>query len=435
MVFMPPRHGKSELVSKYFTAWYLGTFPDRRVILTSYEADFAAQWGRRAREVVEEWGNLIFFEKVEVMPDSSSASRWDITGHTGGMATAGVGGPITGKGGDLIIIDDPVKNDEQAMSETYKERSYEWYKATLSTRLEPHGAIILIMTRWNEDDLAGKLIEEMKAGGEKWEIINFPALAEDNDPLGRPVGSPLWPERFDLDAINATKRRVGTYWFAALYQQRPAPEEGELIKRKWWKFYKTRPDGLELAQSWDCAFKDLKTSSNVCGQVWGRTGASFYLLDEVCDKMDLPATLKAVQSLTAKWPKTIAKYVEDKANGPAVIQMLKNRIPGLIAVEPEGGKIVRVHAVTPVIEAGNVHLPDPSIAPWIHDFIQECSAFPNGKYSDRVDAMSQLLSRWAVTIRNTANEPTVEQAVAAATEDDDFGFSGSADDELGDLFG
>jgi predicted phage terminase large subunit-like protein len=392
MVFLPPRHGKSEFISRYSTAWILGKFPDTRIILTSYEADFAASWGRKSRDLLEEFGPSLF--GVEVSSKSSAANRWDIEGHEGGMVTAGVNGPITGKGADIGIIDDPVKNDQEAMSATYQERTYEWYKSTFRTRLHKGGAIILIMTRWHENDLAGKLLAAQEEDGEKWDVVSLTAIAEEGDALGREPGEPLCPELFTLEALENIKKAVGAFWWAALYQQRPSPAEGGILKRNWWKYYRQAPEKFEeVIQSWDMSFKDFNTSDYVVGQVWGRKGADKYLLDQVRARLDFPATVQAVRNLTSKWPQARAKLVEDKANGTAVIATLKNEISGLIPVNPEGGKIVRAQAVSPDIEAGNVYLPDPTIAPWIHDFVEECAAFPNGAHDDQVDAMSQALHR------------------------------------------
>jgi predicted phage terminase large subunit-like protein len=400
MVFMPPRHGKSEFISRYSTAWILGKFPDTRIILASYEADFAATWGRKARDLLEEHGPSLF--GIRVSGKSSAANRWDIEGHEGGMVTAGVNGPITGKGADIGIIDDPVKNDQEAMSVTYQERTYEWYKSTFRTRLQRDGAIILIMTRWNENDLAGKLLAAQEEDGEKWEVVNLPAIAEEGDLLGRDPGQPLCPDLFTIEALRSIEKAVGSFWWASLYQQRPSPAEGGILKRNWWQYYRQTPDRFdEVIQSWDMAFKDTKTADFVVGQVWGRKGADKYLLDQVRDRMDFPATVQAVRSLSAKWPQARNKLVEDKANGPAVIATLKNEIPGLIAVNPEGGKVVRAQAASPDIEAGNVYLPDPSVAPWVHDFIEECAAFPNGANDDQVDAMTQALIRFANKSTNT----------------------------------
>jgi len=393
IVSMPPRHGKSELVSRYFPAWYIGTFPDKRIILVSYEADFAATWGRKARDLLEEHGPSLF--GIRVSGNSSAANRWDIEGHEGGMVTAGVNGPITGKGADIGIIDDPVKNDQEAMSVTYQERTYEWYKSTFRTRIQRDGAIILIMTRWHENDLAGKLLAAQEAEGEKWEVVSLPALAEEDDPLGREFGQPLCPDLFSKDALESIKKAVGSYWWASLYQQRPSPAEGGIFKRNWWQYYRRLPDKFdEIIQSWDMTFKDTKTADYVVGQVWGRKGANKYLLDQVRDRMDFPATIQAVRTLSAKWPQAKAKLIEDKANGPAVIATLKKEISGLIPVEPQGSKESRAWAVSPEVEAGNVYLPDPSIAPWVHDFIEECAAFPNGANDDQVDAMTQALMRF-----------------------------------------
>lgn len=394
MVFMPPRHGKSEVCSKKFPAWYLGRNPGKEIILSSYAADLAYDFSRIARDTLRERGPELW--GVKVSSDSSAVGRWGIEGKRGGCVAAGVGGPITGRGAHVGIIDDPFKNAEEAASQTIRDKVWEWYRSTFRTRLAPGGAIVLVMTRWHEDDLAGRLIAEMQAGGEQWVIIEMQAEAEEGDPLGRAIGETLWPEHgFDKAWAEATKVAVGSYFWQALYQQRPSAPEGEILKRGWWKFYKAIPADLqEVIQSWDMTFKDSDGSDFVVGGVWGRKGADKYLLDQVRGRMDFPTTLAAVKALTAKWPQARAKLVEDKANGPAVIAMLKREIPGLIPVEPQGSKMARVAAVSPEIEAGNVYLPDPSIAPWVNDFIEECAAFPNGKHDDQVDQMSQALLRF-----------------------------------------
>ena len=376
-----------------------------RIILASYEADFAATWGRKARDLLEEYGPSLF--DIKVSGKSSAANRWDIEGYEGGMVTAGVNGPITGRGADIGIIDDPVKNDQEAMSVTYQERTWEWYKSTFRTRLQRDGAIILIMTRWHENDLAGKLLAAQEEDGEKWDVISLTATAEEGDALGRTLGQALCPDLFTTAALESIKTAVGSFWWASLYQQRPSPSEGGIIKRDWWQYYRQAPARFdEVIQSWDCAFKDEKASKSgtpdfVVGQVWGRRSADKYLLDQVRDRMDFPSTVRAVESLSAKWPQARAKLVEDKANGPAVIATLKNKISGLIPVEPEGGKMARLQAVSPEIEAGNVYLPEPAIAPWIHDYVEEFAAFPNGANDDQCDATSQALLRLGVRSRGT----------------------------------
>lgn len=378
-------------ITETFPSWFIGRDPSRRVIEVSYGDAFAQKFGRANRAKLEEYGPDIF--GISLDPRNSSVTNWGIKGHRGGMISAGVGGSITGEGADLLLIDDPIKNREEANSETYREKLWNEWQNTLLTRLQAGGSVIVILTRWHEDDLAGRILSSET--GEEWTLINLPAEAETGDILGRAIGDPLWPEGgFDKEWMALKKREIGSQAFTALYQQRPAPQEGELIKRVWWKFYKELPSDLdEILQSWDCTFKDLKDSDYVVGQVWGRKGADRYLIDQVRARMDLPATLVAVKSLSAKHPAAHAKLIEDKANGTAVIQVLKRDIQGLIAVEPAGGKVSRLQAVSPQIEAGNVHIPDPSIAPWVHDFIEECAAFPFGKNDDQVDSMSQALFR------------------------------------------
>ena len=390
MVFMPPRHGKSQVVSKKFPAWYLGRNPNNEIIITSYAADLAYDFSRMARNTLRDWGHLW---DVQLAADSSAVGRWGINEHAGALMAAGVGGPITGRGAHVAIIDDPLKNWEDALSETIRQKVWDWYLTTLRTRLAPGGAIVLVMTRWHEDDLAGRLLAEASIGGEKWEVISLAAEAEKDDPLGRKPGEWLWPERYPPTEYEDTKTALGTQKWVALYQQRPSPPEGSIIKRQWWQYYREPPAKFdEIIQSWDCAFKDLSTSDFVVGQVWGRVGAEYYLLDQTRDRMDFPATLQAVRQLTSKWPRARAKLIEDKANGTAVIQVLKKEIPGIIAVEPQGGKEARASAVSPSIEAGNAYLPQN--APWVKDFVDECAAFPNGAHDDQVDAMSQALMRF-----------------------------------------
>ncbi|SDM20278.1 terminase large subunit domain-containing protein [Halarsenatibacter silvermanii] len=216
MIFMPPRHGKSEVASKKFPAWYLGRHPDREIILTSYAADLAYDFSRIARNTLWEQGLNIFGK--ELASDSKAVKKWNIEGYRGGLAAAGVGGPITGRGADVAIIDDPVKNWEEAASEVYREKVWNWYQTVLRTRLSPGGAIVLIMTRWHEDDLAGRLLERE---AKKWEIINFPAIAEEKDILGREIGEVLWPDRYPQESIMDIKGTMLDRLFASLYQQKP----------------------------------------------------------------------------------------------------------------------------------------------------------------------------------------------------------------------
>ncbi len=395
MVFVGPRHGKSEVISKKFPAWYLGRHPNDEIMMSSYAAELAEDHSKIARDTLKEWGPKLW--GITVAKESAAVNRWSVAKHRGGLTAIGVGGAATGRGAKIALIDDPVKNMEEAESESTRRKIWNWYRTVLRTRLAPGGAIVLVMTRWHEQDLAGLLTAEMNSGeGEQWEIISLPAEAEENDALGREVGAWLWPERFSPDEYTSTKSAVGSRAWAALYQQRPTPDEGNIFKRQWFEnsYYLTLPDKFdEVIQSWDCTFKDTKGTDYVVGQVWGKKGADKYLLDQVRERMDLPKTLMSIRRISAKWPQARLKLIEDKANGPAVIQMLRKEISGLVAVNPEGGKVARANAVAPDVEAGNVHLPHPSIAPWVEINIDEACSLPNGAFDDTIDSTSQALNR------------------------------------------
>jgi predicted phage terminase large subunit-like protein len=395
MIFMPPRHGKSTLISRATAAFYLGTFPDRQVGVASYEADFAKGWGRAVRSDMTEFGDEIF--GLRVSGDSSASDRWGLAGHQGGMRTAGVEGRWTGLGFHLLIIDDPVKDAKQAHSKAYRDACAEWMRSVAESRLEPDATVLMVMTRWHEDDLAGRSL--MTQPGD-WDVLSLPAIAEsESDALGRSRGEALWPERFPVASLLSRKGRVGSYWWAAQYQQRPSPEEGNRVRRDWWKFWSSQPQGMErIVTSTDCAFKDTEDSSFVVMQAWGVRGGDAYLLDQLRARMDFPETLRAFEGFHRKWNVAAAKLVEDKANGPAVIASLRRKIPGIIPIEVsgKGSKIARLSAVSPFIESGNVYLPDPRVFSWVDDFINELATFPNGTNDDQVDATSQALT-WVLT--------------------------------------
>lgn len=422
MVFMPPRHSKSETVSRLFTAYYLYRHPERWVGLCSYGAGLAYTLSRNARENYRSAGGALGAEGVE---------NWE-TDRGGGMWAAGVGGVATGKGFHLGVIDDPVKNAEEAQSETIRERHKDWYKSTFSTREEPNGTVIVIQTRWNEGDLSGWLLSQEQQDDEApehWHIVCMEAIKGTKsvdfpptctvEPDDREPGEALCPERYPVEKLQKVRHRIGSYFWGALYGQNPSPDEGGIFKRHWWRYWK--PPGVRLPpvyvklvdgtlqeieaidlpdsfseqlQSWDCAFKDTKTSDFVAGQVWARSGANRFLLDYYKERADINGTIKAIEGFTNKWPRADAKLIEDKANGPAVISMLRDKIPGLIAVEPEGGKVSRANASAPAVESHNVYLPHPALYPWVDDFIDSCAGFPNMAHDDDVDAFTQVMIRW-----------------------------------------
>ena len=392
MLFLPPRHGKSMGVTETFPSYFLGRYPRKRVIELSYGDELAQRFGKLNRDKTAEYGPEVF--NVSLSQQQGTKTNWGIHGTNGGMISSGIGGAITGYGADLLIVDDPIKNRGEAESETYRNGLWREYQSTVATRLHAGGAIIIILTRWHEDDLAARLLNPEYGKVEDWKVISLPAIAEENDLLGREEGEPLWPEGgYDAEWAAQQRETVGSYAWNSLYQQHPTPSSGGLFKREWWQRYKELPGDLfDYLQSWDCTFKDANTSDYVVGQLWARSKkapAQRYLLDQVRARLTFTETVQSIRSLTAKWPKATRKLIEDKANGTAVIDVLKKEIPGIIPVEPMGGKVVRAHAVTAVVEAGNVYIPDPSIASWAHDFIEELSSFPSGAHDDQVDSLTQ----------------------------------------------
>lgn len=279
---MPPRHGKSELASKYFPAWYLGVHPEHRIILASYESSFAAEWGRKARDVLVEYGHLY---GVQVRQDSSAADHWNLLKRRGGMDTAGRGAAITGRGADLLVLDDAsAKNYEEAMSPTIREHTWDWFTSTAYTRLSPNGKVVVIATRWHEDDLSGRLI---KQGG--WHVLSLPAIAEEDDEMGRLPGEPLWPEMFGLDALEQIKTTIGAHKFAALYQQRPIPSTGSTFKREWCnKRYRELPQLKTTVMAVDSAFKTGTSSDFSAIVVYGTDGTNYYAINVYKDRLEYP---------------------------------------------------------------------------------------------------------------------------------------------------
>jgi len=387
MVFMPPRHGKSEMISKYFPAWYLGHHPDHRIILSSYEADFAASWGWKARNIIEEYGRDIF--GISVASDSSARNRWDIANHDGGMNTAGAGGPITGKGAHLFLIDDPIKNSEEAHSEVKRDKLWEWYQSTAYTRLEPEGAIILIQTRWHQDDLGGRLLNEMERGGEQWEVLNFPAIAEENDILGRKIGDPLWSERYNLQSLENIRETVGQYYWYAMYQQSPYTKTGGMFERAWFEIVDTVPPGRQV-RFWDLAATEAKQGSDpdwTVGVLMVESSGSYYIKDVVRVRKK-PGDVEALIKQTAQMDGIETQiYMEQEpgSSGKGVIATYAKLLSGyaFYGVPSTGSKMVRAQPLSAAASRGDVKVVN---AVWLNAFLSELELFPNGAHDDQVDA-------------------------------------------------
>lgn len=401
IISMPPQHGKSNCVTETLPSYYLGKYPTKRVIEVSYGDDLAQRFGRRNKEKILEFGKELF--NIEL--SKTSDTDFEIKEHKGSMISKGIMAGLTGNPGDLIIIDDPIKNRQEAESETYRSRIWEEFLNSIYTRLSADGVIILIMTRWHEDDLAGRLLKHMP---DKCKEINIPLEAEENDILGRSVGDSLFPEiGKDNEWLKEFKRvyttQEGSRSWNALMQGRPTAQEGNMIKRKWWKYYEVLPPMIQTVMSVDATFKDSDTSDYVAIQIWGKREADMYLIDSVNERMDFPTTVKTIISLKAKYRQISHIYVEDKANGSAIISVLRRKIPGIIAINPDGGKIARVNTVSGAIEAGNVYLPEEK--QFTFDFVDQCSKFPNGENDDMVDAMSQALNRLIYYSSNIPKTP------------------------------
>lgn len=384
----PPQHGKSMTVTETFPSWYEGKYPHRRCIVAGYNDDFAGKFGRRNKAKLEEYGKFIF----DISLSKSSDRDIEIANHGGGIITRGIMSGITGNAGDLIIIDDPIKNRQEADSVTYRERLWEEWQNSIKTRTQAGTKIIIIQTRWHEDDLSGRVIRYEK----NVEVVNIPVEAEENDILGRNVGDALCPEiGKGNEWLKSFKESYtgGMRAWNALFQGRPTSEEGNIFKREWWKYYDKLPEHFPLVViSVDATFKGNVDNDYVAIEVWGKLNSDHYLIDLVKERMDFPETLRAIKVMNEKYPERHAILIEDKANGPAIIAMLKHEVSGIIAVTPTESKVARANAITGIVEGGNVYLP--RYASFTSGFVEEHAAFPNGVNDDVVDAFTQYLNKY-----------------------------------------
>ncbi len=430
MFSMPPQEGKSERISRRFPLWMLDRNPNLRIAIVSFGHSVARRWGRKIRDDLKAHPEL----KLRLSDSTRAQDEFELLGYQGGLICVGVEGGLTSRPVDLLIIDDPYKDAKQADSKAWQQTVRDFWTEVALPRLAPGAPVVVVQTRWRQDDLAGWLQDE----GDDWTVINIAAQADHDpskgqtDPLGREPGEYMLSARNRSEADwDKKKREVGSRSWTALFQGRPAPAEGAILKREWWQEYDVAPwvereDGSricvgfdELLCSWDLTFKDTEGTDMVVGQVWGRRGVDAYLLDQVRARMDFPRTLKEIRTLAAKWPQALLKIVEDKANGPAAIAMLARSVPGLVPEEPQGSKVARAAAVSPLIEGRNVWLPSPEIAAWVGGFVEEAAAFPNGTHDDQVDACTQALNRLIIQPLLTGND------VLTADEFDDelAGFS------------
>lgn len=394
IITMPPRSGKSELVSRRFPAFALGRNPELQIIATSYSSDLSQRFNRDVQRVIDDEKYFELFPKTKlnnsrVRTDSRgsyirTSDLFEIVGHAGAYRSCGVGGGITGQGADILIIDDPIKDRAQAGSKTIRDSIWDWYTSTAYTRLSPGGGVIVMATRWHTDDLIGRLIQRM-GEGDTFRIVNYPAIAE-HDELHRKAGEALHPERYPLSTLLQIQKTIGSRDWEALYQQHPVPDGGALFKVEWfrrWTASSLPPEFDHTLMSWDMTFKDSKNSDYVVGQVWGKKGPNFYLLDQVRGQWDFVKTKEMVRVLAQKWPRVVRKLVEDKANGSAVISELKSTVSGFVPITPTESKEARASSVTPYFEAGNVFIPEDTAAPWVPHYVSELLEFPAGSHDDQ----------------------------------------------------
>jgi len=401
IVTMPPRHGKSMLCSQYFPAWYLGLFPHNRIILASYAAERAVGFGRQARGLLQEYGPDAF--GIRVSQVSSAANRWDIEGHQGGMLSLGVGGPATGAGCHLGIIDDPIKDAQEALSSLIRNRNEEWFKSTFYTRLMPGAAIVLIQTRWHDEDTAGWRIKKMKEGGEEWCVLDLPALAvDDNDILGRKVGEALWPEMYPKERLEAIRREIGTQWFEAEYQQRPLTEQGAMFKRGWFPRISAEqlPKNGEALRFWDLAATEARHGADpdyTAGAKLIKAGDKYYIADITrFRKTPHGVREKVVDAARADgYDCAIRMEEEGGSSGKSITYIYRTEVLpdyDFKGIRSQGSKVVRATNFSQAAESGRVYVVD---AAWNKDFFDELEQFPLGSHDDQVDAVSGAFNQLA----------------------------------------
>lgn len=438
----PPQHGKSRTVSESLPSWYLGRHPDRRVIEVSYNEETATRFLTRNNEKVKLVGKTLF--NIEISKKADRADTFELTMDSGGrgkggggMISRGVMSGLTGNPADLMIIDDPIKNRQEADSETTRDKIWGEWLNSMKSRLSGGAKVILIMTPWHEDDIRARMMQNER----NVTRLRLPVEAEEGDPMGRKPGEPLCPEINKGAAWLAEFKESylkdphgGPRAWNALYMCNPVVEGGNMINRNWWQFYDTAEVtsfGTECITV-DAAFKGNDDSDYVAIQVWGKLGSNYYMRYRCKEHLDFPATLRKIRLVRQAYPNARRIYIEDKANGSAVIQTLHLELAGVIPVQPKGGKVARVNAIAATIETGHVFLPKD--APWIEEFLREWSEFPNGAHDDEVDAATYAITQLQYAYGAVAEtEPDKVEAYMENAED--AFLSGACYDVYGSGFG
>jgi len=412
IVNMPPRHTKSEFASHLFPAFFMGRHPKSKLIQTTHTGELAIRFGRKAKNLIESDEYASVFPNVTLAADSKAAGRWE-SNHKGEYFAAGVGGAITGRGADLLIIDDP-HSEQDALSPSVLDGHYEWYTSGPRQRLQPGGAIVLVMTRWSIKDLTGRLLQAQSKdpAADQWEVVEFPAVINDK---------PMWGNFWNMEGLNSVKASIPISKWNAQWMQNPVAEEGALIKREWWKKWEPEkiPHLQYIIQSYDTAFTKKETADYSAITTWGiftpEEGGrqNIILLDAKKGRWNFPELKEKAQEEYKYWEPEIV-LIEAKASGlPLTHELQKVGIP-VINFTPSRGndKHARVNSVAPLFESGAVWAPKDRR--WAEEVIEECAAFPFGDYDDYVDSMTQALMRYRqgyyVELKDDfADEPTDKQ--------------------------
>jgi len=393
IINMAPRHTKSEFASFLFPAWMMGKNPKMKIIQATHTTELAVNFGRKTKNLLDVDSYRDVFPDVKLAADSKASGRWDTS--AGGMYYAvGVGSNLAGRGGDLIIIDDP-HSEQTAMSASGFDDAWDWYTGGPRQRLQPGGAIVIVQTRWSEKDMTGQLLRAMAKDplADQWEVVELPAIFED--------GTPCWPEYWSLEDLIAVRASIPPSKWNAQYQQNPTGEENAIIKREWWRLWgKEKVPQLEyVIQSYDTAFSAKQTADYSAITTWGvfypnegGSGPNLILLDSKKGRWDFPELKQVALDLYKFWePDTV--IIEAKASGTPLTQELRAQGIPVVNFTPSRGndKVTRVHSVSPLFEAGMIWYPDET---WADELIEEVAAFPNGEYDDLVDSMTQALMRY-----------------------------------------
>ena len=391
IVNMPPRHTKSEFASVYFPAWIIGKFPKMKLMQVSHNAELSARFGSKVRNLIDSPVYKQIFGDVKLREDSKAKGRWE-TNHGGEYYAAGVGGSITGRGADLLIIDDP-HTEQDSLSDSAMERTYDWYLSGPRQRLQPGGSIVLVMTRWASDDLTGRLIKaQTEPKADKWHHVSFPALIDDVDPV--------WPEYWSYEELEKVKASLSVRNWSAQYQQNPTSEEGAILKREWWQPWPGKlPHLKHVIQSYDTAFTAKETSDYSAITTWGVfqpwDGApdAIILIDALRGKYEFPDLKQVALEQYKYWePETV--IIEAKASGQPLLQEFRRMGIPVMDFTPGRGKDkhARVNACAPIFESKQVWYPKEER--FAEEVIEECAAFPHGENDDYVDSTTQAMLRY-----------------------------------------